>query len=207
MEMAVSPSLTTTPAPSEESLRAGAYTLLARLLAMPPDGELLDRLAAVEVDGQTGPGLASAWGMLALAARRTTPEAAAEEYQALFIGLGRGELVPYASYYLTGFLMERPLALLRRDLAALGFEREAEVCEPEDHAAALCEVMALLVDGEGSAAMPEVQRAFFDAHLASWMGRFFADLRESHNGRFYRAVGQFGEAFVGNEQRYYAMPV
>jgi TorA maturation chaperone TorD len=188
----------------EDLLRAAAYRLLGRLLAAPPDGGLLGRLQAIEVPAEAGQGLAVAWRSLGLAAERASVEAVADEFQDLFIGLGRGELVPYGSWYLTGFLMERPLALLRRELAALGFERQPGVCEPEDHAGALCEVMAMLIGGAERAPHAQQQR-FFEQHLGSWLGRFFADLRGARSGRFYRAVGQLGEQFIGVEQQYYAM--
>ena len=53
----------------------------------------------------------------------------------------------HGSWYLTGFLMEKPLAVLRDDLTALGLARRDSCGEPEDHLAALCDVMrALLID-------------------------------------------------------------
>src|SRR5690606_28485768 len=105
----------------------------------------------------------------------TTADKVGREFFNLFIGLGRGELLPYASYYLTGFLHERPLARLRQDLSALGVERAADICEPEDHAAILCEVMAGLIRGEFAAA-PGAERELFDKHMRPWIGRFFEDL-------------------------------
>ena len=130
--------------------------------------------------------------------------ALAQEYQDLFIGLGRGEVVPYGSWYMTGFLMDRPLAVLRGELEALGFERQEGVAEPEDHAAALCETMAMLVS-EGHPI--EVQQRFFQNHMGPWMGRFFRDLNEARSAAFYRAVGQFGEQFMEFESGYLTMPV
>ena len=117
---------------------------------------------------------------------RTLAEAASQavaadverEYFDLFVGLGRGELLPYASYYLTGFLNERPLSRLRDDLAALGIERVENNFEPEDHAATLCEIMAGLASGRFPAS-PEVQRAFFEKHVSRWMGRLFADMENA----------------------------
>ena len=127
-------------------------------------------------------------------------EAVDDEFHDLFIGVGRGELIPYGSWYRTGFVMDKPLAVLRSDLAALGFERREDVSEPEDHAAALLETMALI------AASPEhdfdVQRRFFDRHLAIWMPTFFADLQSADSARFYRAVGKFGERFMKFETQY-----
>lgn len=124
-----------------------------------------------------------------------------DEYHALFIGLGRGELMPYASWYLTGYLMGRPLAQLRSSLLALGLERKPDVCEPEDHAAALCETMALLADPLQGIAL-SVQREFYDSHLAPWLGSFFHDMQQAPSARFYAAVGALGEAFGEVERRY-----
>ena len=113
----------------------------------------------------------------------------------LFVGLARGELLPYASYYLTGFLNERPLSRLRDDLAALGIERVESNFEPEDHAATLCEVMAGFAAARFPAS-PEAQRAFFEKHVAPWMGRLFADMESATNARFYRPVGTLGRLFL-----------
>lgn len=193
------------PERGDDDLRAGAYSLFGRLLAAPADGELLQQLADLELlQEEMERDLAAAWSMLKLAAERATPDSVEEEYSLLFIGLGRGELVPFGSWYQTGFLMERPLAQLRRDLQALGFERQPDVKEPEDHGGALLEVMAYLVAG----GEPEQQQqAFFNAHVGNWMGRFFDDLREAESARFYRAVGELGGRFIRNEQRWFAMEV
>ena len=103
--------------------------------------------------------------------------------------------MPYASYYLTGFLNERPLSRLRDDLAALGIERVENNFEPEDHAATLCEIMAGLAGGHFPAS-PEAQRAFFEKHVAPWMGRLFADMENATNTKFYRSVGSLGRLFL-----------
>jgi len=195
------------PAPelSEERLRAGVYALLANLLAAAPDAGMLARLEAIAIPpgGERRDAMAGAWAGLKQAAQQAPPEAIRGEYHALFIGLGRGELMPYGSWYLAGFLMEKPLGALRRELAALGYERREDLAEPEDHAAALCEVMALLVRDEAVAL--DAQRAFFDAHVGSWLERFFEDLEAAPSAGFYRAVGRLGRAFLALEQRYLAM--
>jgi TorA maturation chaperone TorD len=117
------------------------------------------------------------------------------EYFKLFIGLGRGDLLPYASYYLTGFLNERPLARLREDLARLGIERAEGNLEPEDHAATLCEIMAGLAGGQFPA--PEgAERQLFERHIAPWMGRLFADMENAEEAAFYRNVGTIGRLFL-----------
>jgi TorA maturation chaperone TorD len=190
--------------PEEQAYRSGAYGMLARLLRSAPDRAVLDQVAGFTRVDRRQDEMTLAMSMLGLAASTSQPEAVDDEFHALFIGIGRGELVPYASWYLTGFLMERPLGRLRDDLAALGFQRQEGVTEPEDHAAALCEVMAILID-EGVAL--EQQAHFFQSHMADWLGRFFNDLSEAETAVFYRAIGRFGAAFVTLEQRYMNMPV
>jgi len=187
----------------ENRLRADTYRLLGRLLATPPDANLLTSLAAAPVTEDNNL-LAVAWRLLASSASRATATAVFDEYEALFIGLGRGELVPYGSWYLTGFLMEQPLAKLRSDMKKLGFERQDGVHEPEDHAAALCEIMALLADDDAPDAL-ETQADFFAAHIGPWMARFFRDMQGSASASFYRAVGQLGEQFIDTDQRYLEM--
>ena len=140
--------------------------------------------------------------MLGLSAKIVTPAAIEDEYQDLFIGLGKGEVVPYGSWYLTGFLMEKPLSDLRDDLNRLGFERNESVLEPEDHAAALCEVVSLMITENTDLA---VQNDFFQTHMASWMGRFFKDLTDARSAIFYKALGRFGSAFIAFESDYFSM--
>src|SRR5580693_835208 len=145
--------------------RAQEYVLLATLLARPPEAGLLQRLARIEGD-RTPLGLAHK-ALAALAAEKNAT-AVEREYFDLFIGVGRGELLPYGSYYLTGFLHERPLARLREDLARLGIERAPGQTEPEDHAALLCEVMAGLVNRRFTAS-PAADREVFERHLSPWI--------------------------------------
>ncbi len=187
----------------EAALRGGAWGLLGALLARPPDARMLGVLRTVQADA-AGPGvLREAWAGLALAAAHATAESVDDEYHDLFIGLGRGEVVPYGSWYLTGLLMEKPLAALRADLARLGITRARGVCEPEDHAGALCETMALLV--EDPAVTAERERGFFEAHVEPWLGRFFQDLCRAPSARFYASVGVLGQRFVELEQRWFSL--
>lgn len=190
----------------EDALRANVYSLLAALLAAPPRQSLVDLLRGIApLEGESELELAPAWETVRLAAERTTPEALDDEFHALFIGIGRGELVPYGSWYMTGFLMDRPLAILRRDLAELGFERQDDVKEPEDHAAALLETMGLLIADDEVGI--DVQRRFFQSHMEHWMRTFFADMRKAPSARFYRAVAQLGEQFIEFETKYLTMLV
>ncbi|TPQ30694.1 molecular chaperone [Bradyrhizobium guangdongense] len=175
-----------------DAARAQEYALLATLLSAPPSRRLLDQLAALTGDPTP---LGRAHAALADAAANAVPAKVEREYFDLFVGLGRGELLPYASYYLTGFLNERPLSRLRADMAALGVERIANNSEPEDHAAILCEIMSGFADGNFDAP-PTAQRAFFEKHVSPWIGRLFADMESTENARFYRAVGALGRAFI-----------
>ena len=171
------------------------------LLARAPDRSLLERLA--DLPGDSSP-LGIVHAALAEAARRTSAERVEREYFDLFIGLGRGELLPYGSYYLSGFLHERPLARLRAHLARLGIERAKGQSEPEDHAAILCEIMAGLATGE-LPATPGAVREVFEQHLAPWIGRFFADLECAAPADFYRAVGTLGRTFIDIETAAFAL--
>ncbi|MDJ0390447.1 molecular chaperone TorD family protein [Roseomonas sp. E05] len=170
---------------------ARLFALLGRLLVAPPDGALLASLRTLR--GEAGTVLGAAYERLAEAARQTSPEQVEREFHALFIGIGRGELLPFASYYLTGFLNERPLAELRESLGRLGVERAPGVSEPEDHLGFLCETMAGLVAGVFPAT-PEAAAEFFARHLQPWAMRCFADLEAAESARFYRAVGALGRA-------------
>jgi len=175
--------------------------LLAALLASAPSRGLLARIARLKKDDSTPLGRAHA--ALAEAAASAIVAEVEREYFALFIGLGRGELLPYASYYLTGFLNERPLSRLRKDLGMLGIERVETNTEPEDHAATLCEIMAGLASAR-FAASRDAQRAFFEKHLVRWMGRFYADLEKAEGAKFYRSVGTLGRVFLEIEAEAFA---
>ena len=188
---------------AEDRSRAQVYRLLAKFLQRPPsrnDLALAARLSGDETE------LGRAVNMLAELAGKVSASRLAEEYHDLFIGVGRGELVPFASYYLTGFLNEKPLARLRRDMSRLGIARKADISEPEDHIATICEVMAGLIDGEfGEPVSLPGQRAFFEAHFAGWAPYFFADLEGARASTFYAALGVLGRAFADIERAAFEM--
>jgi TorA maturation chaperone TorD len=184
-----------------DGLRARHYDLLAVLLGRSPSQELLNTLAGLSGgEGILGQHVAD----LSRAAAEATGAEVEREFFSLFIGVGRGELLPYASYYLTGFLNERPLALVREDLAALGLSRVEAMSEPEDHLAFLLEVMAGLAAGRFEAELG-AQARFFGRHLVPWADRFFADLEQAQNARFYRTVGGLGRTFMEVEAAAFAM--
>jgi TorA maturation chaperone TorD len=182
--------------------RAEEYSLLSSLLAHSPDARMLSRLA--ELPGDESP-LGLAHAALAQAAARTDADKAAREHFTLFVGVGRGELLPYASYYLTGFLHGRPLAKLRQALQRIGIERISGQTEPEDHAAILLEIMAGLASGE-LPAPTGTDREIFDDHLAPWITRFFSDLEKSASADFYAVVGTLGRTFAEIETQGFLRP-
>lgn len=178
----------------EDRLRADLYNFLGLLLAGPPDEMLL--LQTAELSGDDGP-LGTAINALAKLAKLSKPAQVEREFNKLFIGLGRGELLPYASYYLTGFLNEKPLATLRQDMAVRGLTRADNVYEPEDNIASLMEMMGALIVGRFGAPAPMVdQKDFFNRHVSSWAGHFYSDLEAAKNSVFYAAVGAVGRVFI-----------
>lgn len=186
-----------------ERLRANVYSFLAKFLARSPDSATLSETAGWSGDETP---FGQAVNSLAQACRGADPKLMNEEYQALFIGVGRGELLPYGSYYLTGFLNEKPLARLRQSLRALGVERDPSVKEPEDHIAVLMDVMAGMIVGSfaGTASLAE-QQAFFTDHIDPWVGYFFKDLEKAKQATLYRHVGTIGREFIEIERAAFAM--
>lgn len=188
---------------AEERLRADLYRMFAHFLRKPPDdGDL--RMAAGLGGGDTA--LGEKLAAFAHLAETVTAADAAREYHELFIGMGRGELLPYASYYLTGFLHEKPLAKLRTDMGELGIARRSDVKEPEDHIAALSEMMAGLIDGAfAEPAGLDVQKRFFARHLEPWAAHFFKDLEAAKSSVLYAPLGGAGAAFMAIEQAAFEM--
>lgn len=187
----------------EDILRAHVYQLLAGFLAEPPDQARL-RLAA-EMSGDDSE-LGKAVQAFSRVAARTTEDQVAQEYQDLFIGIGRGELLPFGSYYLTGFLHEKPLAALRSDMERLGIARPDSVKEPEDHIAAVLDMMAGLITGAfGEPADIALQKEFFDRHVGSWAKHFFRDLEAAKASTLYATLGTVGRVFMDIEEIAFAM--
>ncbi|MEP5761451.1 MAG: molecular chaperone TorD family protein [Litoreibacter sp.] len=187
----------------EDRLRADLYNFLGLLLAGPPDQMLLDQCTGLSGDNSA---LGEAINGLSRVAKVSKPKGVATEFNALFIGLGRGELLPYASYYLTGFLNEKPLATLRGDMAARGMKRADNVYEPEDNIASMMEMMAGLIVGRfGTSASLTDQKMFFNKHIAPWAALFFADLQAAKTSVLYASVGAVGKAFMEIEREAFRM--
>ncbi|MDH5797281.1 MAG: molecular chaperone TorD family protein [Paracoccaceae bacterium] len=187
----------------EDRLRADLYNFLGLLLSGPPDEMIIAQVSRLSGDESE---LGNAIGTLATIASKSKPKKVTSEFNALFIGLGRGELLPYASFYLTGFLNEKPLALLRSDMSRLGITRAPNVYEPEDNIASLLEMMAGMIVGRfGTPASLEQQRDFFNKHIAPWAVHFFTDLEGAKNSIFYAPVGTVGKVFMGIEREAFRM--
>ncbi|SDX12402.1 TorD/DmsD family molecular chaperone [Litoreibacter albidus] len=187
----------------EDRLRADLYNYLGLMLAGPPDELLLAQTA--DLTGDASP-LGEAIGGLARVAKVTKPKAVSTEYNALFIGLGRGELLPYASYYMTGFLNEKPLANLRADMAALGITRAENTFEPEDNIASLMEMMGGMIVGRfGAPATLQRQKDFYNKHIGPWATHFFTDLQGAKGSVLYASVGAVGSEFLNIEQEAFRM--
>lgn len=185
-----------------DRLRAAEWGMLAVLLGRAPDAETLRKVAEIKGDATE---LGMAHVALGDAAAAADEAGASRAYFDLFIGVGRGEFLPYGSYYLTGFLHERPLARVRADLERLGVARDGPRSEPEDHIAILCDVMANFASGAIEADIP-TQRAFFEAHIKPWAIRFFADVEVSQRSEFYRSVGRVGRTFLELESEAFTLP-
>ncbi len=186
----------------EGRLRADTYSILACLLSAPPTRHLLDCLERIESspdDGDAG-NIGVAWQQIRRAAAQWNLQSLDDEYHALFVGLGRGEVVPFGSWHLTGFLMEQPLSDLRDDLKSLGIAPDENQKDPEDHIAALCEAMALIICADDIDESRE--RRFFARHVHVWAGKFFRELQAAKSAQFYKAVGLLGQRFVELENQY-----
>lgn len=187
--------------PDEDRQRAAVYDLLAGYLGREATPEMLSAAGEIEA-GSRETTFGAAVSAFANEARKADTVALRQAYFDLFIGVGRGLLVPYGSYYLTGFLNEKPLAKLRSDMDRLSIVRDPDVKEPEDHIASECEIMAgLLRDdfGVGTARRDHEARAFFSTHLWPWAGVFFDDLAASDVHPLYSRLGAIGSAFVAIE--------
>lgn len=189
--------------PSEDRLRADLYNFIGLMLSGPPGQMLLDQCAALSGDDSD---LGKAIGSLSRVARVSKPKKVESEFNALFIGLGRGELLPYASYYLTGFLNEKPLATLRTDMSTRGMTRSPNVYEPEDNIASLMEMMGGMIVGRFTTPADLAdQKVFFNRHIAPWAGHFFSDLEAAKNSVLYASIGSVGRAFMEIEREAFRM--
>ncbi|MGH8727736.1 MAG: TorD/DmsD family molecular chaperone [Burkholderiales bacterium] len=187
----------------EDQARAGLYGLIANIFHAPPSGDILKAIAEASlIDGHAESPLAAAWRQLQETSAIASEGRLRQEYDELFIGVGKPEIMLYGSYYLSGFLMEKPLAKLREHLSHLGFKRRLSVGEPEDHLSALCEVMRGLIVGSGElpAAPVETQKEFFHRHLSPWAPKLADALIQNTRSEFYARAGKFAQVFFQIEK-------
>lgn len=207
MTASVQPVAVQYPIEAEDLGRAGFYGVLSRLFASPPDQKFLAALRGEsEIDPSLGE-VARCWNDLV---RFDAAESSVrEEYEALFLGVGRPRVMVYGSFFLAGFMMEKPLAALRDDLAELGLARVGGTSEPEDHFASLMEVMRHLILEQGLAAgeRAERQQVFFGRHIEPWYARFADALEGAEGAVFYRQAARFARAFLDVEKESFSIAV
>jgi len=196
MSASVTPLNFQPPEVPEDQARAGYYALLGRLFYAGPDAQLLEAIAGSDEIVAGGGPLAGPWNALASAARVMDPEAARLEYDEVFVGTGKAEVTPYASYYLAETGREKILVRLRQDLAALGLGKTGAAQEPEDHMAGLFEAMRLLISQGSSDAALQKQRDFFSRYIERSCAPFCSAISRSERANFYKPVGRFAEAFL-----------
>lgn len=193
-----------TPDTGEETARADLYGLLATLFYAPPSQALLETIASARSEGEGV--LEQAWAALVEASKTTTAEQAREEYETLFIGVGKPEVMLYGSYYLSGFLMEKPLAELRDTLAEMGLERSNQVIETEDHIASLCEVMRYMIASDDVLHGNLIaQKRFFGTHMQPWVQQCCDALAAHRHARFYQPVAHLAQRFFEVEAQAFDM--
>lgn len=183
-----------------DQLRADIYFLLAALLRKEPNQALLYFLQHIDIENELNNDITKAWCALKHASQQLTTDQLEDEFFTVFIGVGCGEVIPYSSWFICGALMDKPLALLRQDIAKLGFERQDNVKEPEDHIAALFEVMgSLILDAPAYR-----QFAFFHQHIENWFLLFCDALLKAPSANFYKAVAMLAKAFFDIEANTFA---
>jgi TorA maturation chaperone TorD len=186
----------------EEAARGDFYALIARLLKSAPDAALLAHLAAAPPMPAAGDGaLAKGWQGLVDASSVMDPDAAAEEYEVLFEGMGKARVSIYAGFHAGAPSIDHPRVRIQADLAGLQLARDPRVTEPEDHFAGLFDVMRVLVAG-GAGREPATlaqQKSFYEAHVKPGAGKFFAAVGRAPEANYYRHVAAVGGAFIALE--------
>ena len=189
----------------EDQLRADMYSFLASLLRSEPSADLVEQLTLLKSDNTP---IGNAIKVLAKLASSLDLHEIRDEYVKIFIGVGRGEILPFASYYLTGFLKDKPLAKLRNDMKEIGIEMSADVKEPEDHIASLFDIMSGVILGKFDRKFSITeQRDFFNKHLAPWVELLMRDIEASKIAVFYAPVGTLGREFIEIERSSFKMDV
>jgi TorA maturation chaperone TorD len=190
---------------NEDQLRADMYSFLASLLRIEPNAQLVNQLTNLESDDSP---IGKAIKTLSKLSSSLDLPTIRDEYVRIFVGVGRGEILPFASYYLTGFLKDKPLAKLRNDMKEIGIELADNVKEPEDHIASLFDMMAGLILGKFNKKFSiGEQRDFFNKHLGPWVDLLMRDIESSKIAVFYSPIGTIGREFMEIERSSFSMDV
>lgn len=197
----------TSSAMDEETARAEVYGLLATLLLSAPSAELHANLrVAVTEAPARGALLEGPWAELVAAARAMSCADIESEYNALFVSVGKPEITLFGSFFLSGFLNEKPLVQLRTDIAELGLGRDETQPVTEDHASYVLEVMRYLIAGDDvTISNLTRQRAFFARHVQSWLPAMCESMASHPKAVFYKAVAVFADAFISVEAQGFDM--
>ena len=186
-----------------DKIRSDMYLFLSGVLQREPSDNLVGEYNNLDGDKTR---IGKAFNILSDLSKKVSPSDVRNEYQNLFIGVGRGELLPFGSFYVTGFLHDKPLASIRRDLNAMGIKRGDDFKEPEDHIACLCEIMSGMIIGEYGKYFPvPEQKSFFTKHIQPWAEHFFTDLEGAKSAIFYSPVGTIGKLFMKIEEEAFLM--
>lgn len=192
----------------EDQVRADFYALLAHLFSRAPDDRVLQSMVITqEPTDEASAELTKSWRALSAASAAVTHDALVDEYEAVFVGVGRPPVIVYGSFYLAGFMMEKPLAELRDDLARMGFTRNVDVRESEDHLAAVCDVMRALILGDLSVGSADIesQKTFFEKHMKPWIFKCCAAIQVYEKSNYYKRVANFAEQFFEMESQAFEM--
>lgn len=198
------------------AFRQGYYDLLVSLFWKEPPSDLLAALRQGIEDRMRGgrhihPLLGEGWAeinqFLDVLPSDRLAETVADEYTRLFIGPQVPENHPYESYYLTGRLLDRPLAAIRSFLREIGIEKDGAYAEPEDSLAFELEVMRRLIARQRSATdhnegirWINYQAAFLKQHLLVWGPAAASDLASTKGAEFYRGVAKLLQGFLEFER-------
>ena len=189
----------------EDQLRADMYSFIANMIRTEPSQELIDSVKTLSGDSSL---IGSSIKLISKLASTMHISEIHDEYVNLFLGVGRGELLPFASYYLTGFLNDKPLSKLRDDMNELGVVRLKEVKEPEDHVSSLFDIMSGLITGKfGKVYSISEQSTFFEKHLNSWVHLLMSDIESAKTAVFYVPIGSLGKEFINIEREAFKMNV
>ena len=210
--METAPGVLTSTIEPEDQARADFYALLCRLYGAAPDAALLAAIAGADElppapESGAGHDFAEAWHALIAASAAMVPEAAAAEYQELFIGVGQSEVDLHGSAYAKGASGKPLLVDIREALVPLGLARQAGSTMFEDHLAAVCETMRVLITGAGGAEVFAVaqQRRFFDNNIAPWVFACCNAIKAKTVANYYRRVAQLTASFMALERDSFAI--